>query len=331
VTIAWVNIVLMLACVWSAWSGYSRGLVVEALSLGRLAVAVVLGARYGMAAGTYIQQYAPLPAPFASPLGAVLIFLSVMFLLGAIIGVVFRPLIGTMHLIPVVGCMDRLCGMVISVVQTVVLIALGLAALLPLTHVLALGPVAEGINESRLATTLATVGSQLAPNVEAMLGTSAAEWDTSSLFPAQHVESDQQVKMHFPPNLTLKPDVAAEAAMLDYVNAQRIQRNLAPLVADSQLAAVARAHSEDMFRRSYFAHATPDGLSPFDRMRAAKIRYQVAGENIAYAPNVAMANDGLIHSPEHRDNILRPEFRRVGMGVMSAGSFEEMFTQDFAG
>ena len=54
-----------------------------------------------------------------------------------------------------------------------------------------------------------------------------------------------------------------------------------------------------------------------------------AGENIAYAPTTALANDGLINSPEHRDNILSKDFNKIGVGVIDAGTYGKMFTQDF--
>ena len=137
--------------------------------------------------------------------------------------------------------------------------------------------------------------------------------------------------MHFPANLHITTDSEAEQTMLTYVNLQRTQRGLAALRLDPALAAVAREHSTDMFQRSYFSHDAPSGETPFDRMHAAGITYTAAGENIAYAPNVTIADTGLMNSPEHRANILRPEFSRIGIGIISGGLFEEMYTQDFAG
>jgi uncharacterized protein YkwD len=34
-------------------------------------------------------------------------------------------------------------------------------------------------------------------------------------------------------------------------------------------------------------------------------------------------------SPGHRENILRPEFTRIGIGVISAGAYGRMVTQLF--
>jgi uncharacterized protein YkwD len=92
---------------------------------------------------------------------------------------------------------------------------------------------------------------------------------------------------------------------------------------------VARAHSLEMFQLDYFSHTSPTAGSPFDRMHAAGIQFLVAGENLAYAPNVEVAHQGLMNSPGHRANILRPEFGRVGIGVIRSSAQGSMFTQDF--
>jgi uncharacterized protein YkwD len=117
--------------------------------------------------------------------------------------------------------------------------------------------------------------------------------------------------------------------MLDLVNGERTRARLRPLAADERLRQVARAHSLEMFELDYFSHSSPTSGSPFDRMHAAGIPFVVAGENLAYAPNVDIAHQGLMNSPGHRANILRPEFGRVGIGVIRSLVQGSMFTQDF--
>jgi uncharacterized protein YkwD len=117
--------------------------------------------------------------------------------------------------------------------------------------------------------------------------------------------------------------------MLELVNGERARAGLQALVADERLRQVARAHSLEMFQLDYFSHTSPTAGSPFDRMHAAGIQFLVAGENLAYAPNVEIAHQGLMNSPGHRANILRPEFGRVGIGVLRSPAQGSMFTQDF--
>ncbi len=98
---------------------------------------------------------------------------------------------------------------------------------------------------------------------------------------------------------------------------------------DPELTEVARRHSADMFARGYFAHDTPEGITPFDRMRAGGVRFLTAGENLALAPTIDVAHTGLMNSPGHRANILRREFGRVGIGVMDGGMRGLMVSQEF--
>lgn len=121
-----------------------------------------------------------------------------------------------------------------------------------------------------------------------------------------------------------------EQAMLDLVNQERTSRGLVALTMDEPLREVARAHAADMFARGYFAHNTPEGVDPFERMREAGIVFGIAGENLALAPTLDMAHNGLMNSPGHRANILRPEFRKVGIGVLDGGIYGKMWVQEFS-
>ena len=152
-----------------------------------------------------------------------------------------------------------------------------------------------------------------------------------SLLGGQHGDTDTTFyHLNLPAGLTPEVDQAAEKRMLGLVNEARRQNGLQPLVMDAQLQAAARAHSLDMYKRRYFSHITPDGKTPFQRLRAMHISFLAAGENIALAPSVDPAEESLMTSPEHRANILSPDYLRVGIGVLSAAGYEEMFTQEFA-
>jgi uncharacterized protein YkwD len=85
-----------------------------------------------------------------------------------------------------------------------------------------------------------------------------------------------------------------------------------------------------MFQQGYFAHVDPDGTTPFDRMKRGGVTFRAAGENLALAPTVDVAHEGLMNSPGHRANILNPSFHRIGIGVADGGMHGKMFTQNFA-
>ena len=64
-------------------------------------------------------------------------------------------------------------------------------------------------------------------------------------------------------------------------------------------------------------------------MERYNIKFSAAGENLALAPNVSLAHQGLMNSPGHRANIMSGDFGKVGIGVVDGGIYGEMFVQEF--
>lgn len=126
------------------------------------------------------------------------------------------------------------------------------------------------------------------------------------------------------------PDYANE--MLRLVNSERCSRGLAPLALNDTLNTVAVAHSQDMADNNYFAHNSQDGTTPWQRMKAAGYNYTTAGENIAAGNSTAGATFiQWWNSSGHRDNILNPAFREMGIGYgyNSAANYDHYWTQVF--
>ena len=140
--------------------------------------------------------------------------------------------------------------------------------------------------------------------------------------------SDEKINLTFKIN-NATPKQNYEAEMLVMINEERQKHGLKPLQADPEMLQVARAHSQDMFAKGYFAHDDPEGRDPFDRMKAANIRFETAGENLALAQTVEIAHVNLMNSPGHRANILNPSFGRVGIGILDGGFYGLMISQEF--
>lgn len=232
------------------------------------------------------------------------------------------PFVDTLHRDRALGVADRVFGVVPSVVRTLVLTGVALAALLVLPIG---GDVRSLIDRSPAAQALIAQVSVVQAARDAIAGRSS---DGSPFF-VTRLGADQTQTLDLPNDLSPTPDPEAEQEMLRLLNKERTDRGLPPLELDVRVLPVARQHSEEMFRLKYFGHQSPTLGSPFDRLQAAKISYTRAGENLAYAHSVAIAHRGLMESPGHRENILRPEFTRIAIGVMSAGSYGRMFTQLF--
>lgn len=112
----------------------------------------------------------------------------------------------------------------------------------------------------------------------------------------------------------------------------------------------ARGHAQDMLNRDYFAHNTPEGRTPFDRMRTAGYDYYRAGENLAWRGTTGPLNevefvenqhvdlfvDTGIDGRGHRVTMLNGLYREVGIGIIrglfttQGSTFDSiMQTQDY--
>jgi uncharacterized protein YkwD len=114
-------------------------------------------------------------------------------------------------------------------------------------------------------------------------------------------------------------------ATLCLLNGERADHGLAPLTPNSRLAAAAKAYAADLVAHSYFSHIGRDGSGLFDRVdRTGYLPRDagwVLGENLAWGTG-GLATPGSImqawmNSPGHRKNILNPDFREVGIGIVT--------------
>jgi uncharacterized protein YkwD len=127
---------------------------------------------------------------------------------------------------------------------------------------------------------------------------------------------------------------AVRAEMLSRVNGARAAKRLPPLLENPSLDAAAQNHAEDMIRRSYYAHDSPDGATVMERVRRVGYPAAAVGENIGEGQaTVAEVFDGWMKSPKHRDHILSLTLREIGMGVAFGKNdrgYEIVWVQDFA-
>jgi uncharacterized protein YkwD len=127
-----------------------------------------------------------------------------------------------------------------------------------------------------------------------------------------------------------------EAAMVRAVNAEREARGLPAYRVDETLAAVARAHAQDMVARDYVGHTSPEGKRVRDRLRDAGLDLDRAGEN--YYVTTRRAEEAVANTlawfmgdPSHRDNVLHGYYTRIGVGVAYRPPGWYVFVLDFAG
>ncbi len=142
------------------------------------------------------------------------------------------------------------------------------------------------------------------------------------------------------------------------INDERRKHGLQPLAWDETLAEIARKHSQDMAKRSYFSHNSPEGHDFSHRYRAGNYSCGVKVGQIIYtgAENIYQNNlydsvtvmngkesfdwnsedkiarttvDGWMKSTGHRKNILTPHWGKEGIGVSISSDGKVYITQNF--
>ena len=217
---------------------------------------------------------------------------------------------------------NRITGIFASLAKGVILIAvtLTLIAYLPVQ-----GLIKSKVLNSKIASRIVAQTSVYEQDVQKLFG--RAIKDSLAYFMVKPKENER-IELNFK-TTAVTVDASSEDEMLKLVNGERTKRGIKPLSMENSLRFLARAHSRDMLAKGYFAHINPENKDPFDRMETAGINYEYAGENLALAPTVDLAHEGLMNSEGHKANILDPNFGKVGIGCIDAGPYGKMFSQEF--
>lgn len=319
-----IDLVILATLIYFIWSGYEQGLILGILNLFRTVIAFLLSLIYYPQFGDFLTTQFHVTKIIGQILGFVLILFVTQMILGFVIFKVHGFIVKFLAKVRPLYLIDKILGIIPSLIIGLILIAI--FTLLPLIL-----PIGEGfknlIESSWWGKNVIPHAVAYEPTLEALF----KRLPTRNLIyiVTKEPQSDEVVAIDIPQNTALKVSETDEKAMLKRLNQERVAKGLNQLVMDEKLREVARAHSLDMFKRGYFSHYTPEKLSPFDRLEGAGISYSSAGENLAYAPTVDIAHEGLMNSPGHRENILREGFGKVGIGVIEAGLYGKMFSQEF--
>ena len=314
-----IDFLLVVLILLSVLNGWRRGFILGLLDLLGWVLSLLAALRFYQPVARFIgAQVDRWSEIWDQPIAFVLIAVFVGFAMQLLSYALLKRLNKDVHERQI----NRLFGMLPGLANGLITAAIASALLLAL-------PLNESLRQRVQASTLVNGLSVYTERLETALhpvfGEAVAE--TLNLLTIRP-DSNERVSLPFTVTAPVpRPDLEAE--MLKLVNAERKAASLGTLAADPELTEVARRHSTDMFARGYFAHDTPEGLDPFDRIREAKVRFQTAGENLALAQSVQVAHRGLMNSPGHRANILRPQFGRLGIGIMDGGRFGVMVTQNF--
>lgn len=313
----WIDLVLIFIIVLAAIAGWYRGFISSALSLLVWAGSFVVAFLFYPYMAKILDRFFDI-GPWLLPVGFILTAIIAGTLLSIIAGFISRSTPMHVHYDGANRFLGIIPGAITGYLYAVILSAIFLA--LPIRD-----GITNKIRSSKLGVPLA-MQSEWANRKLAPVFDEAVRQTINSL--TVKPDSDERINLTFKVNnAAAKPDY--EAQMLQLINRERQKHGLKPLLADTEMLQVARAHSQDMFAKGYFAHDDLEGNDPFDRMRAANIRFSAAGENLALAQTVEIAHANLMNSPGHRANILNPTFGRVGIGILDGGFYGLMISQEF--
>ena len=105
-------------------------------------------------------------------------------------------------------------------------------------------------------------------------------------------------------------DSDLEAALIHLVNDERRTAGLPTLSIDAGLTATARSWSTTMGEQAHLRHNPRLGTDVRDWRRV--------GENVGRSTDLDTLHQAFLDSPEHRENLLDPEWTEIGIGVIAA-------------
>ncbi len=125
---------------------------------------------------------------------------------------------------------------------------------------------------------------------------------------------------------------AWQLRMLARVNAVRAAAGVPAVALCAPLGSSADKYAHLMGSQDYFGHRGPDGLDPWDRMRAEGYQLHGAAENIAAGQRgVAAVMSSWRQSPAHYVNLVNPVFTHVGFGYARnrSSTYTRYWVQEF--
>lgn len=326
----WVDLAILIEIFFYLLGGWGRGLILGILDLGGLLLSFFASLKFYSFVGELLVVNFSLPRGIANASGFLISGLLSELLLSFVINLTFRkiyPLI-TVRVkakkLELILSVDKILGFIPVLGEALIFTAfiLTLFVTLPIQ-----GAVKKDIVSSKIGAPLIAKTQGIERKLNAIFGAAVNETLTF-LTVNPSPSSGEKVDLRFTQK-EIKVDEGAEELMFTLVNQERVKAGVGQLAMSLKLRDLARTYAKDMFARGYFSHYNPEGQSPFDRMDKAGIHFTSAGENLALAPNVELAHQGLMNSPGHRRNILSPDFGKVGIGAIDGGIYGEMFVQEF--
>lgn len=313
----WVDLSIIAILVFFLIIGYGRSLFFEIVDLTGFLLAFFISLRFYNLAAMQLENLISIPHSFANVLG----FLSIWYLVESFLFILIRIISKNYHLYKdfsgekfISTIPSLLRGLVIT---SMILVLVGTFPIQP--------KIKKDVQDSRLGSLILNKTYQLEAPLKNVFGGLA---DDTLTFMTIKPESQESVNLGFKTE-DFDYEENLEDMMLAKVNQEREKEGLPALTIDPRLTEVARRHGGDMFLRGYFSHYSPEGEDVADRIMWRDIEFMVVGENLAFAPTLDLAHQGLMNSPGHRANILSEDYNVIGIGAAKSEDYGIMFVQVF--
>lgn len=314
----YVDIILLIVIALAIWGGWMKGFILGSINLVVWIGSLLSGFFFYQYLGDFLKQSFPSLGVWTLPIA----FLSIVVITRILLGLLFNTLLRRTPQEAHAHGINKFLGLIPGAINGLIYATI-IAALL--ISVPLMGKLSNKTGNSVLADKLAANVGWLDDKFSPIFHDAVQKSLTKT---AVEPESDETVKLNFTvTDGETRNDL--EMKMLELVNEERAKAGLKALKWDPELLPVARSHSQDMFARGYFSHYTLEGKDPFDRMKAAGIKYYTAGENLALGPTLKICHEGLMNSPGHRANILNPSYGRLAIGIIDGGAYGLMISQEF--
>lgn len=117
--------------------------------------------------------------------------------------------------------------------------------------------------------------------------------------------------------------------IFEMINSQRESEELEPLYLDKDLNDFAKQYATEINTSNLLSHYDQEMRDAKERAILNKIKFDYIGENLAIAPSIGSAHEAFMKSETHRDNILSPVFKKVGVAVFRSSKGNLLIVQQF--
>lgn len=296
--------------------GWLRGFVREALDLAGLVVGVIVAFRLSAPLGDLITDRFGVASEWARLGAGIVLFLAVSTAMA-----ILAHYMGRVVSLPGLNLANRVGGAAVAAAWGVLLVLVGVSV------IRAFDPpesIESALVESSVVSAIAAPGAVPQEAFEDVAGDEvlATLLALRESVGQRRVVLEDGESLPIPPaapeDLSDRPEDAAD--IYARVNVARAGEGADPLAWSDALAEVARLHAVDMYVGGYVSHVSPTTGTIGDRVAAADIRVMSMGENLALAVSSRAVHQGLMESPGHRANIVRPEFDVVGVAAVRGPS-----------